>query len=146
MSFIRSLDISASGLYAQKKRIEVVAQNIANAETVITDTGDPYRAKSVVLEESREQRTFSSTLDNFSRPREGNGVNISEIAEDTTPFKLSYDPSHPMANEDGYVKISNVNSTEEMLKLLAASRAYEANATIVEATKTMFAKSLEILK
>jgi flagellar basal-body rod protein FlgC len=146
MSFLRSLDISATGLYAQKKRIDVVAQNIANAETIVTDSGDPYRAKSVVFRESKENKTFSRTLDSFSRPREGSGVQIDDIVEDQTPFKLSYDPTHPLANDDGYVKLSNVNTTDEMLKLMAAARAYEANTSVVTATKTMFAKSLEILK
>lgn len=146
MSFIKALDISASGLYAHKKRIEIIAQNIANADTMITDSGEPYRRKAALLRETKDLESFSSTLDKFSTPKAGKGVEVTAITEDSQPFKMVYNPDHPLASEDGYIKVPNVDTTNEMLELLAATRAYEANAAVVDATKAIFAKSMEILK
>ena len=146
MNFIKALDISASGLYAQKKRMEVVAQNIANADTILTDTMEPYRRKVTILSAANEKKNFSSILDKFSIPREGDGVSVSVATADNEPFKLVYNPEHPLASEDGYVKMPNVDTTVEMLELLSATRAYEANITVLNATKTMFSKAMQIGK
>lgn len=146
MNFIKALDISASGLYAQKKRMEVVAQNIANADTILTDTMEPYRRKMTVFSSARGKKTFSNILDGFSVPKEGNGVEVSVATVDKEPFKLEYNPEHPLAGEDGYVRKPNIDNTTEMLELLAATRAYEANITVMNATKTMFSKAMQIGK
>lgn len=146
MNFIRALEISASGLYAQKKRIETIAQNIANADTVITEDGDPYRRKVAILAETKEYSNFSAVLDKFSVPVEVSGVAVTEVVEDPDPYKLIYDPDHPLATADGYLKVANIDTTEEMLDLMAASRAYEANATVMNTTKAMFSKALELFK
>lgn len=145
MSFIKALDISASGLYAQKKRMEVVAQNLANADTILTDTMEPYRRKVTVMSAVKEKKNFSSILDKFSTPREGDGVAVSVVESLDEPFKLVYNPEHPLA-EDGYVKMPNVDTTVEMLELLSATRAYEANITVLNATKAMFTQALRIGK
>lgn len=146
MSFIKALDISASGLYAQKKRMEIVAQNIANADTILTDSEEPYRRKVAILSENNEKRNFSSVIEKVSLSDEGNGVRVSSIEADQEPFKLVYDPEHPLASEDGYVKMPNIDTTVEMLELLSATRAYEANITVLNATKSMFSKALTIGK
>lgn len=146
MSFIKALDISASGLFAQKKRMEIVAQNIANADTILTDSEEPYRRKVAILSENNEKRNFSSVIEKVSLSDEGNGVRVSSIEADQEPFKLVYDPDHPLASEDGYVKMPNIDTTVEMLELLSATRAYEANITVLNATKSMFSKALTIGK
>jgi flagellar basal-body rod protein FlgC len=146
MSFIKALGISATGLYAQKKRIELVSQNIANADTVLTEDGTPYQRKVAVLGENKNYRDFSTSLDRFSRPLENSGVKVTNILNDDRPPKIVYDPDHPLATEDGYISLPNIDTTEEMLDLLAASRAYEANTTVLNTTKSMFAKSLEIVR
>jgi len=145
MSFIRALDISADGLYAQKKKMEVISQNIANADTLVTENGEPYRKQYTLMSEIRD-RDFHSALDNFSQPRNGKGVSVQVITGMQEPFKMLYDPDHPLANEEGYVRMPNVNTTEEMIDMLAATRAYEANVTVMDATKEMFKKTMEIMK
>ncbi len=145
MSFIRALDISANGLYAQKKKMEVISQNIANADTLVTENGEPYRKQYTLMSEIRD-RDFHSALDNFSQPRNGKGVSVQVITGMQEPFKMLYDPDHPLANEEGYVRMPNVNTTEEMIDMLAATRAYEANVTVMDATKEMFKKTMEIMK
>lgn len=146
MSFIKALGVSATGLYAQKKKIEIVAENIANSESIVTKDGQPYRRKVAVLGELRKTQSFSNSLDKFSRPLENAGVTVTNILEDNKPLKTVYDPNHPLANEQGYINLPNIDTTEEMLELMEASRAYEANTTVMNTTKLMFAKSLEILR
>lgn len=146
MSFIKAIDISASGLYAQKKKMEVIAQNIANADTLVTENGEPYRKKRAIITENNYANQFNRVLDNFSQPLKGEGVKVDVTTPLQEPFKLLYDPDHPLANENGYVRMPNVDTTEEMLEMMSATRAYEANATVMDATKTMFQKAMEIMK
>ncbi len=143
MSFLSSLDISGSGLTAQKLRMDVIAQNIANAEVTRTQRGIPYRRKMVVFTSVAEKGSFRETLNNVMgvNPK---GVKVSAIVEDRSPFVRVYDPGHPDANEEGYVLLPNVNRTQEMIDMLAASRAYEANVTAFNATKAMALKALDI--
>jgi flagellar basal-body rod protein FlgC len=145
MSFIKALDISANGLYAQKKKMEVISQNIANADTLVTENGEPYRKRYVLMTESKNS-TFNKVLDNLSQARTGKGVNTTIVTSLEKPFKLLYDPEHPLANENGYVRMPNVDTTEEMIDMLSATRAYEANVTVMDATKEMFKKAMEIIK
>ena len=146
MNFIKAIDISANGLYAQKKKMEVISQNIANADTLVTENGEPYRKKRAVITENDNVNQFNKVLDNFSQPLKGEGVKVDVTTPLEEPFKLLYDPDHPLANENGYVRMPNVDTTEEMIEMLSATRAYEANATVMDATKSMFQKAMEIMK
>jgi flagellar basal-body rod protein FlgC len=140
------MDISASGLYAQKKRMEIVAQNIANADTVITDNLQPYQRKVALMAESKLDGSFSKVLTAFSAPMEGSGVSLQVEDAKGEAFKLEYNPEHPLADEDGYVRRPNIDTTEEMIEMLSATRAYEANATVMEATKSLFTRAMRILE
>lgn len=146
MNFIKALDISANGLYAQKKKMEVISQNIANADTLVTENGEPYRKKRAVITENDMTNQFNKVLDNFSQPLKGEGVKVDITTPLEDPFKLLYDPDHPLANENGYVRMPNVDTTEEMIEMMSATRAYESNATVMDATKSMFQKAMEIMK
>ena len=146
MSFLDSLNISGSGLTAQKYRMEIVAQNLANADTTRTAAGGPYRRKLVVLQEiGSTTGTFTDALRKASGDASG-GVRVREVLDDTDDFKVEYDPTHPDANADGYVQLPNVDTTEEMVDMMSASRLYEANITAFNAMKEMASKALEIGK
>src|SRR6056297_3632677 len=135
MSFFKAMDISASGLHAQKKRMEIIAKNVANADTIVTDNMQPYRRKVGVMAENKEAGSFSRVLSRFSTINEVSGVSLQIEDALDEPFKLEYDPAHPLAGEDGYVRRPNIDTTQEMIEMLGATRAYEANATVMEATK-----------
>jgi len=145
MSFLDSLNISGSGLTAQKYRMEIVAQNLANADTTRTAAGGPYRRKLVVLQEIGSTGTFTDALRKASGDTSG-GVRVREVLDDTDDFKVEYDPTHPDANAEGYVQLPNVDTTEEMVDMMSASRLYEANITAFNALKEMASKALEIGK
>lgn len=145
MSFFDSLDISASGLTAQRLRMDLISQNIANANTSKTEDGTPYRRKVLVLQSRGEGRPFSEYLSEASRARIGaGGVRVLQIAEDQSPLKRVYDPGNPDADKDGYVMMPNVDITTEMVNMISASRSYEANISALSATKNMALKALEI--
>ncbi|MGI6751289.1 MAG: flagellar basal body rod protein FlgC [Anaerovoracaceae bacterium] len=143
MDFLRSLNISGSGLTAQKLRMDVISQNIANAEVTRTQSGGAYRRKTVVLSSIPGQTDFKDRLTKALEVKT-NGVQVARLIEDPSPFKPVYDPGHPDANPEGYVMLPNVNKAQEMIDMLGASRAYEANVTAFNATKTMILKALEI--
>jgi flagellar basal-body rod protein FlgC len=144
MDFLSSLNISGSGLTAQKLRMDVISQNIANAGVTKTESGTPYRRKMVVLRSmDDESGSFQDALKKASGSQTG-GVQVESIVEDQSPLVPVYNPSHPDANEEGYVMMPNVNTAQEMIDMLGASRAYEANVTVFNATKTMALKALEI--
>lgn len=147
MSFFGSLDTSASGLTAQRLRLDVISQNMANASTTRTEEGGPYKRKSVVFEQVQNQTSasFSSIL-NQKKQSGNNGVRVVEIVEDESQGALVYDPSHPDANEEGYVQMPNVNTIDEMVNMISASRSYEANLNSFNSMKAMFTKALEIGK
>jgi len=145
MSYFSALDASASALTAQRLRMDIISQNIANANTTRTEDGTPYRRKIVVFEENKESRPFSEYLTSASRERYlANGVKVSGIIEDSTPFKKVYDPGNPDADEEGYVEMPNVDVVTEMVNMISATRAYEANVTSINTTKSMAMKALEI--
>jgi flagellar basal-body rod protein FlgC len=147
MSLFGGLEISASALTAQRLRMNVTAENLANAQTTRGLDGQPYRRKEVVLQ-SVAQGGFGAQLSTAmggSGGRAG-GVEVGGITEDQTGGKLIYDPSHPDANAQGYVRMPNVDTVTEMVDLIDAQRAYEANVTAMQASKQMFAKTLEILR
>lgn len=146
MSFFGSLDTSASGLTAQQLRLDVISQNIANANTTRTQDGGAYKRKRVIFEEIKNERgSFASIL--AKKKQDGNnGVRVSKIVEDQTQGNMVYDPTSPDANEQGYVEMSNVNIIDEMVNMISASRSYEANVNAFNSTKAMFTKALEIGK
>lgn len=154
MTIFHSMNTTASALTAQRLRMDVISSNIANVDTTrarqVNGEWEPYRKKQVVVSEQEGSR-FGSFLNvamgKTSKDAVGSGVRIKEIKEDTeTPFKLTYDPTHPDANAEGYVQTSNVDLLSEMVDLISASRSYEANITMFNANKAMLTKALEIGK
>lgn len=145
MSVFSSMNISATGMTAQRLRTDIIAQNIANANTTRTDDGTPYVRKTVVFQEKGVSAFSNIYADAVGIS--GTGVKVTQIAEDTkTAMKKVYDPAHPDADEEGYVTYPNVNTVTEMTNLIDASRAYEANVTAFNATKAMALKGLEVGK
>jgi len=126
--------VSASALAAQRQRMNVVASNLANAHSTRTAEGGPYRRQDVV---------FATQLQDASQPGL-QGVQVSGIVRDESPFKTVYDPAHPDADKDGFVAMPNVNVIEEMVNMMMASRAYEASVTTFNMSKTMFMQTLEL--
>ncbi|MCC6094873.1 MAG: flagellar basal body rod protein FlgC [Eubacterium sp.] len=151
MSFLDSFDISASGMSAQRVRLDVAAENIANVDTTRTASGGPYRRKDVVLESYGQNTSFANAL---RQARTGQtvissgkrGVRVGQIVEDTRSFKKVYNPSHPDADQDGYVEMPNVDVLKETVDSMSATRSYEANVTALNAMKQMIAKAEEIGK
>jgi flagellar basal-body rod protein FlgC len=153
MGLFGSLDISASALSAERLRMDVTAENLANAQSTRTASGGPYRRKEVVLESTGgggfAGALASARASGASTGASGGpdgGVRVSGIVEDQTPNRLVYDPSHPDANAQGYVSMPNVNPVTEMVDLISASRSYEANVTAMQTSKQMFTKTLDLLR
>lgn len=145
MGVFSAMDISASGMTAQRTRLDIISQNIANVNTTRDADGNVYNRKTVVFQE-KGYVSFDDTLCAASG-QVGNGVKIVEIVEDDeTEGRMVYDPSHPDADENGYVMYPNVNTVTEMTNMIDASRSYEANVTAFNATKNMHLKALEIGK
>ena len=144
MGMFDTFDVSASGLTAQRYRMDVIAQNVANANTTRTEDGTPYRRKIVTFEEKQLNPAFSEVL-NKATQFQGNGVKVAKVSEDyETDLIMEYDPSHPDADENGYVSYPNVNTVTEMTNLIDSSRAYEANTTAFDAMKKMVQAGLSI--
>ncbi|KXG77605.1 Flagellar basal-body rod protein FlgC [Fervidicola ferrireducens] len=144
MSIFRAMEISASGLTAQRLRMDVISNNIANVNTTRTEQGGPYRRKRVIFQEKRPDFNFKEILNDSLSKAVGEGVRVVAIEEDPAPFKLVYDPSHPDADDNGYVRMPNVNIVTEMVDMISATRSYEANVTAINAAKSMISKALEI--
>lgn len=148
MTFFSVFKIAASGMSAQRVRMNVISSNLANAETTRTPEGGPYRRKDVVfmpVSVEKEPESFGDYLRRMIfRSSESEGVKVLEIIEDKKPFRKVYDPYHPDADEDGYVTYPNVDVVEEMVNLLSASRSFEANVTAFNSAKDMVLKTLEI--
>lgn len=165
----RVLAVSAGGLSAQRARMEVAAQNIANAETTRTPEGGPYRRRTVALETAPTAAGFPlpsagnalgylaggtdafgaaalSLVPGFpaSDPVDAGGVRIAAIGEDASEGALVYDPGHPDANEKGYVRMPNVRITDEMMELMDARRVYDANVTVFQSAKAMLRRALDL--
>lgn len=145
MSFMSGMNVSASGMTAQRLRLDIISQNIANVNTTRDANGNPYRRKNVVFAE-KDLSPFGDILMKTAG-NVGNGVKVTQITEDTnTEMRKVYDPSHPDADEDGYVTYPNVNIVQEMTDMIDATRSYEANVTAFNATKNMALKGLEVGK
>jgi len=134
VSLFNIFDIASSGLSAQSQRLNVVASNLANAESTTSADGQPYRARQVV---------FAATPV-ANAGRESVGVRVTGVVEDTSPLKRQYDPKHPMADEQGYVTLPNVNVVEEMVNMISASRSYQTNADMMSTAKSLLLKTLNL--
>jgi flagellar basal-body rod protein FlgC len=147
MSMFTALEVSGSALGAQRQRAEVVAANMANAETTHTPTGGPYRRKEVVFQSSGNQ-PFRTMLADYNRFGASNvqAVKVREVVDDPTPALMRYEPGHPDADKNGYVAYPNINPTQEMVDLMGAMRSYQLNASAVAATKQMIQQSISLLK
>lgn len=132
MSLFKIFDVSGSAMSAQSQRLNVVASNLANADSVTSSNGQAYKAKQVV---------FSALQ---SADPSATGVKVSQVVEDSTPAKLMYDPKHPLADEKGYVAMPNVNVVEEMVNMISASRSYQTNVETMNAAKSMLLKTLSL--
>ena len=148
MGLFQPFDIAATGMTAQRFRMDVIAENIANVSTTRTENGGPYRRKIVTFQEKQLKAgvpSFKHILKDSTAAYMGNGVKVSKVSEDTeTDFIMSYDPSHPDADENGYVRYPNVNTVTEMTNLIDASRSYEANVTAFQAIKSMASSGIQV--
>lgn len=142
MDTLTALKISGSALKAERTRLNISAMNLANANTTRTIEGGPYKAKSVVFGARRLEGGFGQNLDEASSKLRK--VEVVEVVEDKTPFAEIYDPSHPDADENGIVKMPNVNTAEQMVDMMSARRDYEANVAAIEAVKSMALRALDI--
>ena len=147
MDLTDSLAVSVSALDAQRHRLNVIASNLANAQSTKTSTGGPYRRRDVVFQaapvSSAFQKAFTQVSKGSGRPAL-DGVKVARVIEDQKPGQTVYDPHHPDADKKGFVTMPNVNVMEEMVNMIGASRAYEANVQAVNATRTMWNRALEI--
>lgn len=149
MGLFDAIDIAGSGLTAERLRMDVTAENLANAQTTRAADGGPYQRKEVVLQQSGGS-SFSTMLTGaiggVRASAAPNGVEVAGIVEDQTAQRLVYDPGHPDADPRGYVAMPNVNPVTEMVDLISSSRSYEANVTAMQSAKQMFTKTLELLR
>lgn len=153
MSIFHSMNTTASALTAQRLRMDVISSNMANIDTTrakqVNGEWEPYRRKTVTLgaREGQFSNFLNVAMGKTVKHNVGNGVKVTRIKEDMeTPFKLVYDPTHADADEDGYVRMANVDPLKEMVDLISATRSYEANVTVFNANKSMLTKALEIGK
>ena len=140
IDFFTAMDVSASGLGAERTRMNVAASNLANAQTTRTAGGGPYRRRDVVMRSVAEPGATGAAASGVQ------GVEVAQIAQDAAPPRLEYDPGHPDANAQGYVAYPNVNPVEEMVDMITASRAYEAGVTALSSAVTMAERALSIGK
>jgi flagellar basal-body rod protein FlgC len=143
MDLLKSMKISASGLAANRKRIEAISSNIANAQTTRTAEGGPYRRKEVVFGSEPARDKFADILEGEIDAK-AETVHVTEVISSDKPPILKYDPSHPDANKDGYVAMPDINVMKEMADMISAQRAYEANISAINTSKSMAIKALEI--
>ena len=139
MNLLTALDVNASGLTAQRKRVEVSSSNLANSQTTRTEDGGPYRRKDVVFQTSAFQASLGTAIGNGVE-----GVEVSDVVDDPSPFVRLYQPGHPDADKEGYVSYPNVDSMKEMANLVEAARSYEANIAAIGIVKTMINRTLDI--
>ena len=143
MDLLKSMKVSSSGLAANRKRIEAISSNIANAQTTRTAEGGPYRRKEVVFGAEPTSDSFSDILEG-QIDEHSQSVHATEVVSNNEPPLLKYDPSHPDANDKGYVALPNINVMQEMANMISAQRAYEANISALNTSKSMALKALEL--
>jgi flagellar basal-body rod protein FlgC len=139
------MNVAATGMTAQQLRMDVISENIANANTTRTEDGTAYRRKTVVFQE-KSTTSFDNILNGYMNQYQPNGVKMTQIVEDQSDLRLVYEPDNPDANEDGYVEYPNVDTVTEMTNLIDSSRAYEASATSFDAAKSIAMKGIELIK
>lgn len=145
MNVDRVFAVVGSALDSQRQRLNIIASNLANAESTRTPNGGPYIRRDVVFQSTSTQAPFHSVFSSaFGDPVEPAGVRITDIIEDERPLRTVYEPDHPDADEKGYLHLPNVNPIEEMVNLMSATRAYEANIAVMETGKTMTLRALEM--
>ena len=144
MDLTGTLAISGSALSAERLRLDAIASNLANASTTRTPEGGPYRRRNVVFAAEPLENDFGETLASLAEQGAHEGVTVTDVVEDRTPPRMVFDPSHPDANADGYVAYPNVDPMAETIDLMAATRAYEANVQVVNATRRMAEAALGI--
>ena len=142
MDIFRSLHVSASGLTAQRARMDVIAENLANSDTIVTATGRPYQRKTVVLR-ANDSAGFDAMLPGSKKPA---AVVVDGVRTSAEPPRRVWQPQHPQAGADGFVEVPNVNPVQEMTDMMASTRAYEANAVAFQAAKSLGTKLLELLR
>ncbi len=145
MGVFSAMNVAATGMTAQQLRMDVIAENIANASTTRTQDGTAYRRKQVVFTE-KNTTSFDNILNGYMDHYKPNGVKVTQIVEDQSDLRLVYEPDNPDANEDGYVEYPNVDTVTEMTNLIDSSRAYEASVTSFNAAKSIAMKGLELFK
>jgi len=145
MSIFGAIDLAASGLTAERTRMDVTSENLANAQTTNGAGGQPYRRQEVVLQQigGGFGAQLAGALGQTGTP---GGVQVAGIVNDPTPDQLVYDPGHPGANAQGYVRMPNVNPVTEMTDLISESNSYQADVTAMSTAKTMYSKTLDLLK
>ena len=143
MDFFNSIEISSSGLSAQRLRMNLISGNLANVNTTRTRGGGPYRRKEAIFAAQPVNKSFQQILRD-RQERQLSGVKVVRVYEDPNPPIMKYDPQHPHANEKGYIALPNINLMEEMVNMISATRGYEANVTALRAAKDMASKALEI--
>jgi flagellar basal-body rod protein FlgC len=141
MSLMTAIEVGASGLTAQRRRLEVLVSNLVNANTTKPAGNEPYRRKDVLFTATNPEQSFGAALDDAVQ-----GVEISRVVTDNSEPRKEYEPNHPHADKEGYVLYPNVNAMEEMVNVLSATRSYEANLQVVNSAKDMAKKALEILR
>ena len=146
MNIFSAMKISASGLSAERLRMDVISANVANANSTRSVAGTPYKRQVAMIEAvAANSSDFYKHLEKSQKSQQVvGGVRVKSIVEDESPLKRVYDPKHPDAKGDGYVEYPNVDVMKEMVELITASRAYEANATVLNTSKNMVLKTLEI--
>lgn len=133
MSLFRIFDISSSAMHAQSARLNAVASNLANAESVTSSNGQPYRAKQVVFQAAQ-----------VGQGKDSLGVKVAGVMEDQTPAKLAFNPRHPLADANGYVAMPNVNTVEEMTNMISASRSYQTNLEVMNTAKSLMLRTISL--
>ncbi|HUJ50189.1 MAG TPA: flagellar basal body rod protein FlgC [Bryobacteraceae bacterium] len=145
MSLLSAMSVSASGMSAQRTRAELLVENLANAETTRTPDGGPYRRKDAVFTSSPQSSPFAAVFQ--TEMGSGvNGVQVSDVIEDTSAPQKRYLPGHPDADQDGYVAFPNINPAEDMADLMSASRGFDANVAAMTAVKDMIVHSIDLMK
>ncbi len=145
MNLDRVFEVVGSALDTQRQRLNIIASNLANAESTRSPDGGPYVRRDVVLRAVSPDRSFHSVFDSaFANGSGPSAVRITDIIEDERPFRVVYDPDHPDADDKGFLQLPNVNPIEEMVNLMSATRAYEANIAVMETGKTMTLRALEM--
>jgi flagellar basal-body rod protein FlgC len=152
MGLFDAIDIAGSGLSAERVRMDVTSENLANAQTTRAANGQPYQRQEVVLQQDGTPSDFSSQLAGALSPAAAaaqgpsGGVEVAGIVADKTPDQLVYDPGNPEADKQGYVKMPNVNTVTEMVDLISESRSYQSDVTAMQTAKSMFTATLGLLK